>query len=556
MIRLWRLLGYPARLRLLLALVLSAAAGCFGIVLMGLSGWFLTAAALAGASGAGYVFNHLYPSAGVRASAFGRVLTRYGEQIVGHDATLSLSAELRPRLFAASAASQRGFAPMPAKELSTLIDDVDAAEAGFLRVFSPAAAILASMLVALGFAFAADAAVGSLTLVLFALAGFLFPFLAVKRTQQAASELASRGDAVRERTARLVENAVELDIVGALGRESSDVLQSLDDWIDLQDRIDAPYRRLGILTGLFGGGAALFMLWRALSGEVDLALAVGAALATIAAFDATAAMVKILEAVNRSGLAARRLADRIEQEETPWNTARDRAKSLETVFPLKAEGLKVRAASSAPEIGPLSFEIGPGEIVQLVGPSGCGKTTVAESLMRLQPLIAGTLSYGPVACNDVRIASVLRRIAIAPQLPAFLPGTLADQLRLANPEATEDEMTRALKTACALDFVTRRGDGLETWFSEDRLPFSGGELRRIGIARALLADPDLLILDEPLAGLQGSLGRKLSGHLAAWAGQEGRSLLVLVHEEQDWSAEGLHSQVISVNQARSTPAMA
>ena len=556
MIQLWRRLGCPARLRLFLALALSAAAGCFGIVLMGLSGWFLTAAALAGASGAGYAFNHLYPSAGVRASAFGRVLTRYGEQVVGHDATLSLSARLRPRLFASSAASQRGFASMPAKELSSLIDDVDAAEAGFLKVFIPAAAILASMFVALGFAFAADWMAGLATLVLFALAGFFLPLLAVKRTQKQASELASRGDAVRERTARLVENAVELDIVGALGRESSDVLQSLDDWIDLQDRIDAPYRQLGVLTGLFGGVAALFILWRALSGEADLALAVGAALATIAAFDATAAMVKILEAVNRSGLGAQRLADRLEQEETPWNTAREQAKPLETVFPLKAEDLTVRAAANAPEIGPLSFEIGAGQIVQLVGPSGCGKTTLAEGLMRLQPLIAGTLSYGGLPASDVRIASVLRRIAIAPQLPAFLPGTLADQLRLANPEATEEEMTDALETACALDFVTRRGDGLETVFSEDRLPFSGGELRRIGIARALLADPELLILDEPLAGLQASLGRKLAGRLTRWAGQGRRSLLVLVHEEQDWSGDGLHQQVIRVAQNRSTPATA
>ena len=86
------LLGRPAKRRFALALLLSALAGASSIILLGLSGWFLTAAAVAGSAGAGYVFNHLYPSAGVRAAAFSRVLTKYGEQLIGHDATLSLSA--------------------------------------------------------------------------------------------------------------------------------------------------------------------------------------------------------------------------------------------------------------------------------------------------------------------------------------------------------------------------------------------------------------------------------------------------------------------------------
>ena len=175
MLKLWKLLGRPAKVRFGLALLLSALAGASSIALLGLSGWFLTAAAIAGSAGAGYVFNHLYPSAGVRGAAFSRVLTRYGEQLIGHDATLSLSAQLRPRLFAAGAATQRGFTSMPARELSSLIDDVDAAEAGFLRVYSPAAAVIASIAVALGFVFASDWISGLLTLAAFLCAAWIFP---------------------------------------------------------------------------------------------------------------------------------------------------------------------------------------------------------------------------------------------------------------------------------------------------------------------------------------------------------------------------------------------
>ena len=110
MIRLWTRLGRPYAGRILLAGGLAAGGGLMAALLLGVSGWFLTASALAGASGAGLAFNHLYPSATVRGTAMGRILSRYAEQLVGHDATLRLSARLRRRLFEATARSRTGLA--------------------------------------------------------------------------------------------------------------------------------------------------------------------------------------------------------------------------------------------------------------------------------------------------------------------------------------------------------------------------------------------------------------------------------------------------------------
>ena len=544
MLKLWRTLGRPARKRFLLALLLSALAGASSVVLLGLSGWFLTASAIAGASGAGYVFNHLYPSAGVRGAAFARVLTRYGEQLVGHDATLTLSARLRPDLFAASAATQRGFTSMPAKELSALIDDVDAAEAGFLRVYSPAAAVLAGTIITLSFVFASDWATGFAALGAFVLTGWILPSYAVRRSHQVALGLTKQAEASREATARLIENAVELDIIGALGQEADTARNSLDEQLRTHDALEAPYRNLGTLTATIGLALALLVLWRAGPDPSTTALATGAALALMAAFEATGTMLKVFDARARSGIAAERLANRLQQQEAPWDPPLETATPLETLLPLTATDLAAQAAPSAPVIGPLSFTIEPGMLVQVIGASGSGKTTLAETLMRLHPVIQGRLTYAGVPASDARIASVLEHMAISPQFPAFLSGTLSEQLRLAAPDATEAALWSALQTACADGFVRAKQDSLQTRFEEGVPPFSGGELRRIGLARALLVQPEVLILDEPFAGLEQVLAKQLAENLTAWAHDAPRALVLLAHKETDKPFVGLRQNIL------------
>jgi len=547
MLKLWRLLGRPAKRRFALALLLSALAGASSIILLGLSGWFLTAAAIAGSAGAGYVFNHLYPSAGVRATAFSRVLTKYGEQLIGHDATLSLSARLRPRLFAASAATQRGFTSMPANELSTLIDDVDAAEAGFLRVYSPAAAVVAGVLVALCFVFASDWISGLLALGAFLCTGWAFPAAAVRRSHQAAESHARQAELAREQTSRLIENAMELDILGAIGREATTAQEKLEQQVAARDAIEAPYRNLGTLTATIGLALALLVLWRAGEAQSGIAMATGAALALMAAFESTGAMLKVFDARARSGVAAERLAARLYPEEASWDPPLDSAAALDSLFPVTAEGLMAQAAPTAPIVGPLRFSIEPGTLLQLIGPSGSGKTTIAEALMRLHPVSPGMLRYGHAPAEAVRIASVLAHVTISPQFPAFLPGTLADQMRLAAPEATEDQIWRALQIACAEGFVSAKPEGLEIQFGENDLPFSGGELRRIGLARALLANPEILILDEPFAGLEAELASRLAENLTRWATEAPRALVVLAHKPLDMAFDGLRQEVVRIS---------
>lgn len=538
MLNLWSSLGAPGRFQFFVAMGLAALAAIAGVVLMGLSGWFLVAGALAGAAGFGHSFNHLYPSAGVRGAALVRVLGRYGEQLTGHGAILSLSAKLRPRVFAAGARSRRGLSPMSSAELSALIDDMDAAEGAFLKVVLPGIGVVAGFTVALGYALASDIVLFALAVLAAALAGGALPYIAVQAARRRAAALAGQAEAARGEVARLMENATELDVYGALPAQAEAAFSTLSDWQKNGERIERPFRGLSAVLSGVGLALAALALWRVSIQEADLAVATGAALSLMAAFEAASAMLKVLEAAPKAGAAAQRLAARLDVTQTPWDAAPDGARPVSTVFPLQACDVVVSAAPGAPLTSRVSFTIEPGSVTELTGASGVGKSTLAEALMRLHPLTEGTVAYGGVDAGQARLAAVLERVAMSPQMPSFLPGSVADQLRLARPGATEEEMRAALRFAQAEDFVFARAEGLEARIGENAAGFSGGELRRLGLARALLAGPELLILDEPLAGLDRELGQRLVASLSDWLSEGGRAILVLQHRPggADWQS--------------------
>ena len=530
MMKLWSALGAPGRLQFGLAMGLAAVAAIAGVVLMGLSGWFLVAGALAGVAGAGHSFNHLFPSAGVRGAAFTRVLGRYGEQLTGHDAILSLSARLRPRVFEAGARSRRGLSPMASADLTALVDDMDAAEGAFLKVVLPGIGVISGFVVALGLALASDVVLFVLAVLAAALAAGALPFLAVQAAQRRAAVLSIQADVARGDVARLIENATELDVYGALRRYAGEAEATLAHWQKESEALERPFRGLSAILSAVGVGMGVLALWRAAVTQGDLPLAAGAALALMAAFEAASAMLKVMEAAPKTKAASDRLADRLEGGAAAWDAAPETAQAIDSVFPLEVRGLTVSAAPGAPQTPVVSFRIEAGSVTQLTGASGVGKSTLAEALMRLHPVAPDMLSYGGVDACGVRIASVLERISMSPQMPAFLPGTVADQLRLAKPEASEAEMRAALEAALADEFVFARAEGLESLIGEGGAGFSGGELRRLGLARALLAGPELLILDEPFAGLDKALADRLAARLSDWLAGGQRAILILQHK--------------------------
>lgn len=525
MIVLWRQLGRPAARTFSIALLLSALSAMFGIALMGLSGWFLAAAAGAGMSGAVVAFNHLYPSTGVRAFAIARVLSRYGEQLVGHDATLKISAAIRPLLFERLARSRNGLAPVPAGELAALVDDVSAVEGGFLKVVSPVLGVAAAMLVAIGWAGAVSTPLAFGVAVIFLVCCVALPLILLAGTRRRAERLAEQQAAIRSEIAGMVESAVELEIYGVLGDTMARAHLRLDKVARAQDRLQAPFRLIGAAISLAGGLAALSVIAVSIEIGADGAMAAGATFAVLAAFEAASASARLLDAAASANASAARLSLRLRS--SPADTSAGAA--IETVLPLSVQSVSV-PLDAAHQVGPISLNCKVGDIVALSGRSGAGKTTTLEAICALREISSGRLTYAGAPQAEVRTASVLAHVAIAPQFPAFLPGALLEQLAYGRPDATNDDVRAAL----ALVGMDQVVSGRE---AEDAASFSGGERRRLGIARALLANPELLLLDEPFAGLEDHLAEQIRANLADWIHQGRRAIIFTTHTgELDWGS--------------------
>jgi len=525
MIPLWTRLGRPYKGRIALAFVLAGAGGIMAALLLGISGWFLTASALAGAAGAGQAFNHLYPSATVRGTAMGRILARYGEQLVGHDATLRLSARLRRRLFEATANAKPGLARPDTDSLSVFLDDVKEGEAALLRLLLPLVSAACAGLVAL--VFAALAGSGALVAVAagFVLAASIGRF-GMAEQRRIDRRLQTLSDAYRRQAASLVEDRVELEALGRFG-EAADALAALarDNAAETL-RAGRRARVAAALTAIIGGLSAIAAI--ALDRDAGTALLAGTALSVLAAHQALAMALGAWMTYPRTALALQRIDTRLSAP--PAVSDPDPGASPPAgILPLDARGLVVGPDAGHPLACIDGLTITGSSVTEITGPSGAGKTTLLETLARLRMPLDGELRYGGRAAGTLRSAAVRQHVGFAPQLPDTMAGTVREALRLAQPDADDTRLLQACETAVFAPGQRGGADLLELRLEDGGANLSGGELRRLAIARALLRDPDLLLLDEPLAGLDTPIRTALGRNLASWALRHDAAILVVTH---------------------------
>ena len=181
----------------------------------------------------------------------------------------------------------------------------------------------------------------------------------------------------------------------------------------------------------------------------------------------------------------------------------------------------------------VDLDLPQGRRLALVGASGSGKSSLAGALLRLYPC-AGTVTLGGVPLDAWRGDDLRARIALVDQQPYLFDASLRDNLRLARPDASDAQLAQAVRRAQLDDYVAGLPQGLDTWVGENGVRVSGGEARRIAIARALLADAPILILDEPLEGLDAGTAARL--YRALDEAMAGRSVLLITHRLGQLSA--------------------
>ncbi len=528
------LAAYRGRILLGSALMLATVAA--GVGLLALSGWFITATgvvALLLAAGTQARLEVFLPGAGIRFFALARTVARYFERVQNHDVVLRLLADLRTHVFArlipldpATLARFRG-----ALVLNRLTADIDALDSLYLRCLAPP---LVGLLAILGV---------TLLLGLFAplaglLTGGLLLVLVVGITVTVASPGAALGERIAQHSERarihivdLVRGLAELRAFGVTDRQRA----AIDDETGKQTSTQARSARLAAggeaLAGLavhYGVALSLLLaVWFHAEGHVSGPVAALMPLAVLALAEGLAPVPGGLLQLGRSRAAARRLNEQVDVEPAIKEPAVPTSPRSGTDLRIERVTVRYTAAADA-ALQDFSLVIAPGERVAVIGRSGCGKSTLADLCARLVEPERGQVRLGGVDIAHLRLGDLHGRIGYLTQRSEIFADTIAANLRLARPDATEAALWDALERVCLADFVDSLGDGLATWVGENGMRLSGGQARRLALARVVLRDAPIALLDEPLAGLDRETAREMNARLEPWLAA--RTTLLLGHE--------------------------
>lgn len=487
-----------------------------GIALLGLSGWFITATAIAGLSVAtAVVFDVFAPAAGIRLLAILRTGSRYLERLVTHDATLAILAALREKLFRSWARpwAANALLKRPARLLFRLTADIDALDSLYLRVLVPVGAALATALVA-GIALGLmDALFGLLVATILLATGLGVPLAAARNSEKSTRRRAKGTEALRARTVDLVAGQTELLMAGRLGDQKL-ALARADRYIAASDRrlnrIEiAAGAGLGIVHAalLSGGVVAVGLLMQA--DTIGAPVAALGMLIILGAMEPFSALRRGAMELGRTVLAAKRVAPQLADETEPGPTQRpaeDLAVQLKKVS-VRHDGADHDVLKN------ITLDIGVGERVAIVGTSGAGKSTLLNLLAGEIPATQGSVAVMPTC--------------VLTQRTELFQDSLRDNLRLARADAGDQDLLDALDAAGLGAFVRGLPGGLDTMLGEGGLGLSGGQARRLALARLFLTDAPVWLLDEPTEGLDSATAEDVLERLKEQAGA--RALLIATH---------------------------
>ncbi len=503
--------------RLLLGMLLAAITVLAGMALLGISGWFITGTALAGLSAAAaFSFNVFMPSASIRLLALGRTAGRYAERVVTHDASFAVLAALRERLFRGWAQPQglRALQQRPARLLFRLTHDIDALESLYLRVAVPAGAALGAALLAGGMLGALDWRLGMATFAWLLLCGGGVALFAARRARSTALRRARGLERLREQAIDLVAGQTELAMAGRLPAQCQRLARTDARLAGAEDALHRLETRTGWTYAVAGHAtvAAVLLAMGALAqaGAVTAPLAALALLLALSALEPFAALRRGALEAGRSALAARRLAPRLaapaaDADALPPPAANDAA--------LRMDAVRAGYAHGGDILHGIDLAIARGERVAVVGASGAGKST-------LLALAAGELR--PAAGSVQAEAGTWLT-----QRTELFQDSLRDNLRLADPAASDEQLWPALQASGLAADVQRLARGLDTPLGEGGLGLSGGQARRLALARLLLHPAGFWLLDEPTESLDGPTAADVLERLARHAGR--RTVLIATH---------------------------
>lgn len=514
--------------RLALALLLGSLALGSAVGLMAVSGWLISRA-----SEQPPVLYLMVAVTATRAFGIGRAVFRYAERLVSHDAVLRMLAALRVDVY-------RGLeriAPAGLRRtrrgdlLSRLVADVDAFQDYWLRWLLPAGTAVLVGAAAAGFTGWLLPEAGAVLAAGLLLAGVGVPLVSGACARRTERRLAPARAELATRITDLLGGTAELTVAGALPGRSARTREADGVLTRIASRAATATALGGGLTALIGGltvvAAALVALPAVADGRlagVELAVVV---LTPLAAFEAVTGLPLAVQYRQRVKRSAERVYEVLDAP-VPVREPAVPAEAPASPFPLEVQGLSARYPGAEHDaLAGVDLTLEAGKRIAVVGPSGSGKTTLAQVLLRFLDVRAGTYRIGGVEASALDGDTVRRFVGLCAQDAHIFDSSIRENLRLARTGATDAELRDALARARLLDWAEALPDGLDTLVGEHGARLSGGQRQRLALARALLADFPVLVLDEPAEHLDLPTADALTADLLA--ATRGRTTVLITH---------------------------
>ncbi|WP_373818047.1 cysteine/glutathione ABC transporter ATP-binding protein/permease CydC [Glaesserella sp.] len=518
--------------RLFLGIVLAIVGLAASIGLLSLSGWFLSASALVGSS---LLFNFFYPSSGVRGLAIGRTVSRYFERLVTHDATFRVLANLRVSVF-------RKLIPLsPAglnryrnsELLNRLVSDVDTLDTLYLNLISPfVSAVMVILFMGIGLSFVSPLLTlvicGTLTALL-----ILLPVLFYHLGRKLGKTVIQSRAQYRSRFIEWIQLNAEFLLFGVQQQATEKLRETEQIWLNAQSKE----------SRLSGGSNALLILMNGILVTVVIYLSATAihvphaenpeALIALVVFCVLASL-EMLTPIGTAFLhlgqviaSAERLTDITEQQpvvqfngNANWqNIVPNRPlvsfEQVDFAYPQRTENV----------LKQLTFSVSAGEKIAILGKTGSGKSTIFQLLTRNYDPTSGQIRLNFCKISDYSEQTLRQHIVTLSQRVHIFSSSLKDNLLMGNPHASDKALQQVLHQV-GLGYLLE-AQGLKLWLGEGGRPLSGGEQRRLGLARLLLNDAEIVLLDEPTEGLDRDTEQQILQLILAHC--QDKTLLMITH---------------------------
>lgn len=512
-----------------LGMILAFATLVCSIGLLTLSGWFLSAAAIAGLSIARKTFNYMLPAGFVRGFAIGRTAGRWGERVVSHDATFKLLTDLRIFFF-------KKLTPLIPGRVSNLRDgdllnrlvaDIDAMDHVYLRLISPIVIGVLGIASLTAFLSYFDLHLGlTLGAILLALL-LIWPILFYKLGKRNGETLTNNKANLRVATLDWLQGYSELTIFGAEKRYRDAIFNAQSKLLTNQ-YVNAHLAGLAqALLMLANGWTLVLMIWISadgVGGQPPGPMIALMAFATMASFEMLMPIAGAFQYLGQTLTSARRLNEVILAEPDVTFTSEQKEHSDQYSIDFSSVDFSY-PDSDTQVLKNVDLTIGAKQKVAILGQTGSGKSTMLQLLSRYWDPQSGSVSIAGQSLTDWNESQLRKAVSVVSQRVDVLNGTLRDNLLMANPDATDELISKTL-TEVGLEKLLD-DKGLDAWLGDGGRQLSGGEKRRIGIARALLHDAPILLLDEPTEGLDKSTEKQIMSLLESH--YQDKTVLFITH---------------------------